>query len=59
MKIEANILSIKLRLNRKIRGFAARIMTLAEQHFVRLRTSSTFSELELELDIELDLYSKF
>ena len=59
MKIKVNILSIRSRLNKKIRVYITRIMTLTEQHSVRLRTSSTFSELELELNIELDLYNKF
>ena len=34
-------------------------MTLAEQHSVRLRILNTFSESELELDIELNLSSKY
>ena len=59
IKIEANILLTRSRLNKKIRDYAARIMTLAEQYSVKLRISSMFSELELECDIELDLSSKF
>ena len=34
-------------------------MTLEEQHFVKLRILNTFSESELECNIELDLSSKF
>ena len=56
MKIEANILSTRSRLNKKITDYTVRIMTLAEQYFVRLRI---FLESELEYDIELDLSSKF
>ena len=59
MKIEANILLTRLRLNRKIRDYIARIMTLAEQYSIRLRISSTFSKSESELNIKLDLHSKF
>ena len=59
MKIEANILLTRSRLNKKIRDYTARIMTLAEQHSIKLRILSTFSESESELDIELDLSSKF
>ena len=36
MKIKANILSTRLRLNKKTRLYAARVMTLAEQHSIRL-----------------------
>ena len=59
MKIEANILLIKLRLNKKIRDYTARIMILAEQHSIRLRTLSTFSRSESEYNIVLNLSSKF
>ena len=59
MKIKVNILSIRSRLNKKIRVYIARIITLAEQHSVRLRISSTFSKSELELNIELNLHNKF
>ena len=59
MKIEANILLIRLRLNRKIRDYVVKIITLAEQHSVRLKISSTFLKSESELNIELDLHSKF
>ena len=59
MKIEANVLLIRSRLNRKTRDYRARIMTLAEQYSVRLRIFNTFSKSELELDIKLDLSSKF
>ena len=59
MKIEANILLTRSRLNKKTRDYIARIMTLAEQHSVRLRILSTFSKLELECNIELDLSDKF
>ena len=59
MKIEVNISSTRSRLNKKIRDYTTRIMTLAEQHSVRLRTSSTFLESESEYNIELDLSSKF
>ena len=59
MEIKANILSTRSRLNKKIRDYTARIITLAEQYSVKSRMLYTFSKLELELDIELDLSSKF
>ena len=59
MKIEGNISSIRSRLNRKIRDYIAKIITSAEQYFVKLRILRIFLKLKLELDIELDLHSKF
>ena len=59
IKIEANVLLTRSRLNRKIRAYTARIITLAEQHFIRLRILNTFLKLESELDIELHLHNQF
>ena len=42
MKIEANILLTRVRLNKKIRDYRVKIMTLEEQHSVKLRILSTF-----------------
>ena len=58
IKIEANILFTRSRLNKKIRDYIVKIMTLAEQYLIRLRTSSTFSESESKLNIEFNLHSK-
>ena len=59
MKIEANLLLIRLRLNRKTRDYISKIITLAEQYFVKLKISSTFLKSKSELDIKLNLYNKF
>ena len=59
IKIETNISSTRSRSNKKTRLYTARVITLAKQHFIRLQTLSTFSESGPELDIKLDLYSKF
>ena len=59
MKIEVNVFSIRTRLNEKIKDYIARIITLAEQYSVKLRILSTFLKSESELNIELNLHSKF
>ena len=59
IKIEANVLSTRSRLNKKIRDYVAKIITLAEQQSIRLRTLSTFLKLESDCDIKLDLSNKF
>ena len=66
MKIEANILSVEIRLNQKMQKLALRIMKMKKTHFTKLRTSSIFrlnqlNEIEkFEEDIaDIDRNSKF
>ena len=69
MKIEANILSVEIRLNQKMQKLALRIMKMGKTHPTKLRTPSTFrlnqlSEIEeFEEDIDdiddIDRNSKF
>ena len=57
MKLEANIESVRVRLNKKCRKYALRVITLSENHSIRQRTLLSFSsenEIEQKIPIELN-----
>ena len=55
IEIEARVKSITAQLNYKTRAYASRVMTLAENHPIRLQTPITFPGPGTGLDLELDL----
>ena len=55
MEIEARVKSTTAQLNYKTRVYASRVMTLAENHLIRLQTPITFPGPGTRLDLELDL----
>ena len=47
MKLKADIKSVKIRLNKKCRKYALRVITLSENHSVRQRISHSYSSEEI------------
>ena len=47
MELKADIESVKVRLNKKCRKYALRVITLSENHPVRQRTSHSYSPEEI------------
>ena len=57
MKLKANIESVRVRLNKKCRKYALRVITLSENHSIKQRTLLSFSsenEIEQKISIELN-----
>ena len=57
MKLKADIESVKIRLNKKCRKYALRVITLPENHPVRQRTPHSYPPEEIsgqEILIELN-----
>ena len=57
MELEADIEPVKIRLNKKCRKYALRVIKLPENHSVRQRTSHSYSPEEIseqEILIELN-----
>ena len=57
MELEANIEPVRVRLNKKCRKYALRVITLPENHPIRQRTLLSFSsenEIGQEIPIELN-----
>ena len=57
MKVETNLESVRVRLNKKCRKYALKVITLSEKHLIRQRTPLSFSsenKIEQEISIELN-----
>ena len=56
MKVEANLESVRVKLNKKCRKYALRVITLYENYSIRQRTPLSFSsEYETEQKISIEL----